>query len=393
MLHKLSVSNLIFLLFLVASFIPCILAGKDYYKILGIPKEASEKAIKSAYRQLSKKYHPDKNQNDEEAHNHFIEIGEAYEVLSDPEKRRTYDQFGSDAFQNGGQGQGGPGGPGGPGGFHDPFDLFNQMFGGNKGNFGGFGGFGGGGFADDRRRKAQSIQVTYPLSLREYFTGANVNFQMDFKDTCDHCKGSGSEDGKVDKCKECGGNGFVVQVIRMGPVTQQMHTQCPKCHGAGSTIKNHCKKCHGQKLVTKSKEINVKVPAGAPRDFLKIVENGGDKELNAEAGDLLVQFQEIAQNNLGYRRRGNDLFRTEALVFKDAMEGGWNRTIPFFDPKRDVKISRKPGIPVLNKEIEKLVGFGMPIQGSDRFGDLYIDYVIIVPQNKKAGSHKFNDEL
>ncbi|KAL3241274.1 Scj1p [Nakaseomyces bracarensis] len=344
--------------------------GQDYYAILGLSKDSSEKEIKSAYRQLSKKYHPDKNPGDEDAHHKFIEVGEAYDILGDPEKRQKYDQFGADAFKNGGQG-----GPGG-GGFHDPFDLFNQMF----GQQGGFGG--------QHRPRGQNYKVQNHISLKEFYNGGVINFQMPLNEICDKCSGSGSADGKVDKCSTCQGRGIVVQMIRMGMMTQQIQQQCPHCGGKGHVIKNPCKQCKGSKVVRKEKKFEFKFDAGIPRNHMDVKQGESDKSPDLEAGDLILEFREHEQENLGYRRRGKDLYRTEVLTAKEAINGGWTRELEFLDDKKKVKISRKKGTMVFNGDIEKVKGFGMPLYQSKGFGDLYIDYVVL-PESKSS----IDDEL
>lgn len=379
----------------IALLVPLILGEVDYYKILGVTKDANEKDLKSAYRQLSKKYHPDKNPNDESAHHKFIELGEAYEVLSDPDKRKTYDQFGADAVKNGGGG--GPGGPGGPGGgFHDPFDLFEQMFGGGSG--GGFGGFGGGGFqgfggqGGNRKQRGQSIRVRSELSLKDYYKGGEVVFYLNLKDTCGHCRGSGSQDGKVQKCSDCGGRGIVVQVIRMGIVTQQVQHACGKCSGTGEVVKNKCKTCHGAKVQEVQKEIKVQFQAGCDRDFIAIKKGEADNGPNIEPGDIQVEFAEVSINNMGYRRRGNHLYRTEAISYQLAINGAWEREIEFLDPNKKINLSRPAKKSINNGDVEVMKGFGMPINGGKNgYGDLYIDYVVVMPIDN--GFSRMKDEL
>ncbi|AMD18574.1 HBL328Cp [Eremothecium sinecaudum] len=348
---------------------PLLVFSQDYYAILGVNKGATDKEIKSAYRQLSKKYHPDKNPGDESAHHHFIEVGEAYEALSDPEKRKIYDQFGAEALKNGGGGAGG--GPNG--GFHDPFDIFEQMFGGGAGG----GGFHSGGRM--RKQKGQSLQVQDEITLKQYYHGTTVEFGLAMNDFCDHCQGSGSEDGKVERCAQCNGRGIVIQVIRQGFMTQQIQQMCPKCEGNGEVIQHKCKVCQGAKVVRKNKNFSAQVPAGAPRDYVAVKHGQAEKSPNTEPGDLYIKVVEAGHGNMGYRRRGQDLFRTEVLSLKEALQGGWTRSIEFLDPEKTVEISRKSGRTVQNGEVERIPGFGMPIDDGRRFGDLFIDYVVLLP--------------
>lgn len=351
------------------------IVAQDYYAILGVSKDASDKEIKSAYRQLSKKYHPDKNPGDDAAHQSFIEVGEAYEVLSDNEKRQIYDKYGADALKNGGQG--GPGGAGGPGGgFHDPFDIFEQMFGQQRGGRG--------------RPRGQNLEAREGLTLEEYYQGKKIDFVFNLNDVCDHCHGSGSQDGKTTTCPDCQGHGMVIQVVRMGPITQKIQQVCGKCQGKGQIIKNKCKTCKGSKVVRKPRNFHVEVPAGAPRDFVDVKSGQADKGPDFDAGDVFIKFHELDKNNLGYRRRGSDLFRTEVLSLKEALYGGWKREIAFFDKAKKLSIHRPEGVPVRHGDVERIRNFGMPRNGN-KFGDLYIDYVVVTPRAVSTGS--LRDEL
>lgn len=373
------------LIFLLVSQLLALLAlAQDYYSILGLGKDASDKDVKSAYRQLSKKYHPDKNPGDDSAHQKFIEVGEAYEVLSDPEKREIFDNFGADGLKNGG---GGPGGGAG-GGFHDPFDIFEQMFNGG----GGFGGGFGDPFGGMHRPKGASLRVHQSLSLKDYYTGTNVDFELMLNDICSHCEGSGSEDGKVETCPDCGGQGMIVQIIRMGIMTQKIQQPCGRCGGRGHHIKNHCKVCGGHKVVKMPKKFHVEVPAGAPRDHVEVRHQEADQSTDMEAGDILVEFSESDKGNMGYRRRGIHLFRTEVLSAKEALIGGWSREIEFLDDKKKLTLQRPKGKVVHHGEIEQVHSFGMP-KGEKSFGDLFIEYAVVMPAQFKQNNQWIKDEL
>lgn len=355
--------------------------AQDYYAILGLNKDASDRDIKSSYRQLSKKYHPDKNPGDEEAHHKFIEIGEAYEILSDAEKRKIFDQYGAEGLKNGGPGGGG-------GGFHDPFDIFEQMF--NRG-----GGGGGGGFGQMQRQRGHNLKVREQLSLKEYHKGATLDFSLMLNDICDHCEGTGSEDGIATKCPDCQGRGVVIQLIRMGMVTQQIQQMCGRCGGKGQVIKNHCKVCNGAKVVKKAKSFHVEVPAGAPRNYVETRSGEADKGADFDAGDVFIEFSEHSRNNMGYRRRGDNLYRTEVLSAREALKGGWQRKIKFFDENEDVNLSRPENIIVYDGEVERIKGFGFPRNaGKQGYGDLFIEYTVVMPlefSSKKKGGMR--DEL
>lgn len=359
--------------------------GQDYYKILGVDKNANEKEIKSAYRQLSKKWHPDKNQDNDTAHAKFIEIGEAYEVLIDSEKRKIYDQFGADALKNGGGPNGGPGGgnPFNGGGFHDPFDIFDQMFGGHSGRRQ---------RGQNVKRKGPDLVAEHPISLKEFYLGAEYDIEIELNDKCDHCHGSGSEDGKSKKCPNCQGHGVIIQVIQMGMMTQQIQQACPMCSGSGEIIKNPCTVCHGNKIAQKKKQFHLHVPKGIKRDFIDKVPDEGECTPDSEPGDLFFKFTETATNNMGYRRRGNNLYRTEVLTLEESLLGNWQREIPFFDINKNVTIERPANKITFNGEVEVIKNFGMPIANSKKFGDLFIEYLVLTPQNLKADS-RIRDEL
>lgn len=364
-------------LFHLLLFVQFILA-QDYYSILGISKGASDKEIKSAYRSLSKKYHPDKNPGDEEAHQKFIEVGEAYEILGDAEKKRQYDQLGHENFKNRGPGGGQP--PPGHGGFQDPFDMFNRMFQGGGGPGGPFGG----------PRRGQSIKVQQPVSLRQYFEGTVVEFTIPLNDNCDHCKATGSEDGKSKKCPDCNGTGVIIQIIRMGMMTQQIQQPCGRCQGKGHVIKNPCKVCHGARVAKKDKNFKIVLPSGAERHFVDVQHGQAEKAPGIQPGDLATEFVEVPNGNMGYRRRGIHLYRTEYISLQEALKGGWQIELDFFDPKKKVILKRSQNIITKDGEIERIKGFGMPIKGKKgKFGDLFIEWKVIFP---KKASHLL-DEL
>ncbi|CAH01373.1 Scj1p [Kluyveromyces lactis] len=356
--------------------LPFVIA-QDYYAILGVDKQASEKEIKSAYRQLSKKYHPDKNPGNDEAHHHFIEVGEAYDVLSDPEKRQIYDRHGADALKNGH-----PGGPGGGNGFHDPFDLFEQMFGSNMYN------------RARGKPRGQNLQVNHDISLKTFYLGTEFEFTLNLNDICDACDGSGSEDGKTETCPDCGGSGQIMKVFRAGPIEQRVRQPCSRCQGRGQLIKHVCKKCKGVKVVQKSKVFTAKVEPGMERNHIHVMQGQSEKHPDIEPGDLYQYFRESEKDSMGYRRRGNTLYRTEILSFKEALQGGWERNIEFFDKEKSLVLSRPVGHTVQNGETEVIKSFGMPIpSATDKFGDLIIDYVILLPGEWSTSSKGYDDEL
>ncbi|KAH3902395.1 Scj1p SCDLUD_002216 [Saccharomycodes ludwigii] len=330
----------------------------DYYEVLGISKTASDKDIKSAYRKLSKQYHPDKNSGDEEAHHKFIEIGEAYEILIDSEKRQLYDQYGSDALKNGG----------GPS---------------NANPFG-------------RVRRGQDSAVDLDLTLKQYYNGDSLTVPLDLRDICDLCHGQG---GEREHCSTCQGRGVITQIFQQGPFRQQIQTTCPSCHGQGSQLKKKCKKCQGEQVIVKNKSFNIEIPAGVPRDYKYVVRGKAERMPGTEPGDLYFLFHEKPQGNMGYRRRGDNLFRTEYVSLRESLKGNWSRSLAFFDEDDNIlTIGRETGVTIFEGEVEIINGKGMPKQDGG-YGDLYIDYHVIIPNKPsslfkdKELSSMFLDEL
>ncbi|ODV68694.1 DnaJ-domain-containing protein [Hyphopichia burtonii NRRL Y-1933] len=344
----------------------------DPYQILEIGKDADEKTIKSAYRRLLKKYHPDKNPL-EEAHEKFIEIGEAYEILSDETKKSNYDKYGD------------PEGAGGPGGGDFDFgDILNQFFGG-----------GGGGPGGGRRRrgkpKGSNTQVNLHIALADFYRGKEVDFTVEMTNLCDECKGSGSEDGAKHTCDRCQGSGQILIQRQFGPgMVQRMQMQCDECGGSGNHITHVCKHCGGVGTMQKSRNYSVFVKAGTLRNDDIVLEGEGDQNPEWIPGDLIVKLKEDLTKSWGYRRIKEHLYRTEVLSLREAANGGWKRSIAFFG-EDDIKISRKSGDVVIDGQVEVIKGKGAPIINEDdeeRYGDLYIEYRVVGLQ-KKVGK----DEL
>lgn len=337
-------------------------AAIDPYSVLGVPKDADEKSIKTAYRQLSKQYHPDKNLSPE-AHDKFIEIGEAYDILNDPQKRRNYDQFG-DA-----NGSGGFGGAGGAG--FDFGDMFNQFFQGHQG------GFGGGHQHQRRVQKGPDTQVNVDITLKDLFLGKDLEFDVEMNNICGKCKGSRSADGKRHTCTKCEGRGVIMMRRQMGPIIQQFQSQCDQCGGKGQTIANPCTKCQGQGTERVSRHYNVYISPGSPRNHRHTLEGEGDQNPDFVPGNMNIQFRDVQTENWGFRRIKNHLYRTEVLTSVEANAGGWSLTIPFFDGET-VTVKRGKNVPVIDGEVEAIKGHGMPHLDDDHeFGDLFVEYRVI----------------
>ncbi|KAI9707364.1 MAG: DnaJ- protein scj1 [Candelina mexicana] len=371
------------MLFLPAIFLLCllplVLCTEDYYKLLGIDKQASDRDIKRAYRTLSKKHHPDKNPGNETAHKKFVEIAEAYDALSDSETRRIYDQYGHEGLKqhkNGGQGGDH---------HHDPFDLFSRFFGG-----GGHSGHGGG------QRRGPDMEVRVHLALKDFYTGRETEFSVEKQQICEECEGSGSADGEVDTCRQCGGRGMIVQKHMLAPgIFQQVQSVCDVCGGKGQTIKHACHVCGGSRVVRKVETHSLSVEKGVPKGARLNYENEADESPDWVAGDLKVQLwerdpelgTEDEERNDGtfFRRKGIDLFWKEVLSLREAWLGDWTRNITHLDG-HVVRLSRKRGEVVQPNTVEVVKGEGMPIwrEGDHdpdglEYGALHVEYTVVLP--------------
>ncbi|KAG7413920.1 hypothetical protein DER46DRAFT_351886 [Fusarium sp. MPI-SDFR-AT-0072] len=352
--------------------------AQDYYKVLGVDRQAGKKELKQAYRQLSKKFHPDKNPGDDTAHDKFVEVSEAYDVLSDEEMRKVYDQYGHEGVQQRRQGGGGGGG-------HDPFDLFSRFFGGH-GHFG----------RASSEPRGHNVEVRVEISLRDFYNGATTEFSWQKQHICEACEGTGSADGQVDTCHTCGGHGVRIVKRQLAPgMFQQFQQRCDACGGRGKNIKHKCKVCQGERVERKATTVQLNVQRGAARDSRVVYENEADESPDWVPGDLLVTLSERApsyDNNPDksdgafFRRKGNDLYWTEVLSLREAWMGGWTRNLTHLD-NHVVRLSRPRGKVIQPGHVETVAGEGMPIWHEDgdsvyhktEFGNLYVEYAVVLP--------------
>lgn len=362
--------------------------AEDYYKLLGIDKDADERQIKKAYRTLSKKYHPDKNPDDETAQQKFVEVAEAYDVLTDKELRKIYDQYGHEGVKQHQQG-------GARGGHaHDPFDLFSRFF-------------GGGGHFRQGQRKGPNMEVRINLPLKDFYTGADHDFKVEKQAICQKCEGSGSEDGQRETCPKCRGQGVVIQKQMLAPgIFQQMQMQCDVCGGAGSTVAHACKACGGARVVREEEAFELHVEPGWPKGARVNFENEADESPDWVAGDLIVHVvekepamgKEEKERTDGafFRRKDQNLFWREVLSLREAWMGGWTRNLTHLDG-HVVPLSRKRGQVVQPGTVEVIEGEGMPIwrhgsTGDEGFGALHVEYVVVLPDEMDKGMEKdFSD--
>lgn len=342
---------------------------RDYYEILGVSKNASEAELKKAYRQLALKYHPDKNPNNKEAEDKFKEAAEAYEVLSDSEKRQRYDQFGHDGLR------GGAGGFSGGGmNMEDIFSHFGDIFGGAFG--GGFGGFGGSQQRGRRVNRGTNLRVKVKLTLEEINTGIEKKIKVNKHIPCSHCKGSGAEGGSAySTCNTCRGTGHVTRVTNTFLGQMQTSSTCPNCSGEGQIIQNKCVHCSGNGIVKGEDIISIDIPAGVS-DGIQLSVNGKG---NAAArggvpGDLIIQIEEVPHDNL--QREGNNLLYDLYISFPDAALGT-SVDIPTLEGKARIKI--EPGTQA--GRMLRLKGKGLPSLNSYGKGDLLITLNVWTPKN------------
>ena len=297
------------------------MSKKDYYEVLGVPRDADEKAVKKAYRKLAMKYHPDRNSDDPNAEALFKEANEANEVLSNSEKRANYDQFGHAAFENGGGGAGG-----GAGGFSDIFgDVFGDIFGG--------GGGGGRGRGRSRAQQGADLRYNLDLSLEDAVRGTSVKIKIPTMSKCDPCSGSGAKKGtSATTCTTCNGMGQVR--MQQGPFSVQQ--TCPRCRGNGKMIKDPCKSCGGEGLIQESKTLSVKVPAGVDNgDRIRLGGEGEAGTLGGPNGDLYVQIS--VKDHAIFERDGRNLYCDVPISFIDAALGG-ELEVPTLDGRVSLKI-------------------------------------------------------
>lgn len=361
---------------------------RDYYEVLGVDKKASADEIKKAYRKKAIQYHPDKNPGDKEAEEKFKEAAEAYDVLSNPEKRARYDQFGH-AGVSGAAGNGGPfGGFSGGMSMDDIFSMFGDIFGGHGGFGGGFGGFGGDGGAQQRRYRGSDLRVKVKLNLKEISTGVEKKFKLKKYVPCSHCHGTGAEGNSgTETCPTCNGSGTVIRKQQTILGTMQTRSTCPTCGGEGKIIKNKCKECGGEGIVYGEEVVTVKIPAGVAEGMqLSMSGKGNAGKHNGIPGDLLILIEEEADKEL--IRDENDLIYNLLLSFPTAALGG-TVEIPTIDGKVKVKIESgtQPG------KVLRLRGKGLPSVNGYGTGDLLVNISVYVPETLSKDEKKQLEEM
>ena len=348
------------------------MAGKrDYYEVLGVERSASAEEIKKAYRKLTRKYHPDANPGDAEAAEKFKEINEANEVLSDPQKRAQYDQFGYVGdIPGGGQGFGGFGGQGFEG-FGDIGDIFGDIFG---------GGFGGGSRRRDPNapRRGEDLEYGLQISLEEAYRGVKKTVSIPRYDTCDHCHGNGAEPGsKIETCPTCGGRGKIRQTIQtpFGQMVQEH--ECYECRGRGKKIVSPCRECRGTGRVRKQHSVDVNIPAGVDTGIrLRVSGQGGAGVNGGPSGDLFIVVE--VRPDSRFVRKDDDLYTTVEITYPQAVLG-CEVKIDTFDGQEvlDVPSGTQPNTKL------RIRGRGMPKlrSRSGGNGNMNVLVKVTVPKN------------
>ncbi|KAF2221775.1 hypothetical protein BDZ85DRAFT_238594 [Elsinoe ampelina] len=336
------------------------------YDILGVAPDASESQLKSAYRKGALKHHPDKNAHNPDAAEKFKELSEAYEILSDAQKRQIYDQYGKEGLEQGGMGGGGMAAE----------DLFNSFFGG--GGFSNiFGGGGMGGMRDTGPKKARTIHHVHKVSLEDIYKGKVSKLALQKSVICSSCQGRGGKEGAVKTCSGCNGAGMKTMMRQMGPMIQRFQTVCPDCQGEGEQIrdKDRCKACHGKKTVVERKVLHVHVDRGVKTGTKLNFHGEGDQMPGVEPGD--VQFEIEQKPHARFQRRGDDLFYRAEIDLLTALAGG-AIYIEHLD-ERWLTVEIAPGDVIAPGEVKVIRGQGMPSYRHHDFGNLYVQFDVKFP--------------
>lgn len=344
--------SLLFVVVVVLSALAICVLAEDYYASLGLTRDASDTEIRQSYRKLAKKYHPDKHKDDEEAHKKFQEIAEAYEVLSDAEKRKIYDQHGKEGLDRQGQGAG-------QGGF-SIFDLF------------------GGRGRQQQQKKGPELKLNLPVTLKDLYLGTSLDFELSKQVVCDRCRGSGAKSPKhVKKCPECNGQGVKIVHHQLGPgFVQQMQQQCDKCGGKGKIVSAPCPTCRGDKVIHGTEEVTVVVERGMTDGQEIRYPRLGDQltDIDAVPGDLV--FIVRCAPHPKFIRKGDDLHTVVPLTLAEALLG-FEKTLLHLDA-HEVTLERttitQPGY------VMKIQGEGMPQKEfPSEHGDLYVEFTVALP--------------
>ena len=357
---------------------------RDYYEVLGVDKNASDDEIKSAFRKLAKKYHPDLNKDNPEAAEKFKEIGEAYTVLSDPNKKQAYDQFGHAGVS------GAAGGAGGFGGFDassfDFGDIFDSIFGGgfSDSGFGGFSSFGGS-QRGNRQTRGNDVLMQMQLEFAEAVYGCEKKFTLDVTEECDSCDGEGGHDAKT--CSTCHGAGTITsqQQTILGSFLSK--TTCPDCHGKGKTFKKKCSDCNGTGKVTKKKKLTINIPAGIQTgDRQRVSGKGSPGSNGGPNGDLYIEF--IVDEHEYFVRDNDDIYLEVPITLTEAILGT-KKEIPTL--YGNVKLSVSAGTNSGDKQ--RIKGKGIDNSFRRHKGDMYVIFKVYTPKKLSREQKQLIEKL
>lgn len=346
----------------------------DYYEVLEVSRGCSGGELKKSYRKLAMKYHPDRNPEDKEAEEKFKLVNEAYQVLSNEEKRAIYDRYGKAGLEGHGMG----GGFGG-GNMDDIMDIFNSMFGGASGGFGsGFGQT----RKDPNQKYALDFEIEFPLAFHEAVFGCKKTVDIFYKTSCKDCQGTGAKDGKLEVCDYCGGRGQVI--MRQGPMT---FTQtCPKCHGRGQKIAQNCVSCQGKGYHEEKDSVTINIPAGVDSGNRLRVQGHGNEAKNKSRGDLYVTF--LVEEDEYFIRNGNDVYIEVPVFFTQAVLG---ETIIIPALEGELKLELKQS----TKDKEQFVFEveGIPDVHTGRKGRLIAQVRMVLPQKINSKQKELLEQL
>ncbi len=360
------------------------MAKRDYYEVLGVGKDASAQEIKKSYRKKAIKFHPDKNPDDKQAEENFKEAAEAYEILSNDQKRQRYDQFGH-AGVGGASGGGGFGGAGMS--MDDIFSSFGDIFGGGFGGFGGFGGGGGGGRGRNVSR-GSDLRVKVKLTLEEIAEGVEKKIKLNKYTSCNSCDGTGADNGTAfSTCSTCHGSGEVTKVINSLLGQMQTRSACPSCDGTGKAISKKCNTCYGEGIEKVEDVIEINIPGGVAKGMqLSVSGKGNAARRGGVNGDLLIVIDEIEHKEL--ERDGNDLIYNLYMSIPDAILGS-TVEVPTITGKVKIKIpgGTQPG------KVLRLRGKGIKDLNGYNKGDLLVVVNVWIPTNVSKDEKKTLEKL
>ncbi|EXJ54575.1 DnaJ like subfamily A member 2 [Cladophialophora yegresii CBS 114405] len=341
-----------------------------FYDILGVEVTATEAQLKTAYKKGALKHHPDKNAHNPDAAEKFKDLSKAYEVLSDPQKRSLYDQYGEEGLEQGGMGGGGMAAE----------DLFAQFFGGGSS----FGGMFGGGMRETGPKKARTIHHVHKVSLEDIYKGKVSKLALQKSVICPQCDGRGGKEGAVKTCAGCNGAGMKTMMRQMGPMIQRFQTICPDCQGEGETIRerDRCKRCMGKKTVVERKVLHVHVDRGVKSGHKIEFRGEGDQMPGVLAGDVVFEIEQKPHPR--FQRKDDDLFYHAEIDLLTALAGG-QIYIEHLDD-RWLTVNIYPGEPITPGSIKVIKGQGMPSLRHHDFGNLYIQFDVKFPDKSTINS-------